>query len=163
MIKLEDKVMQTVEDFIENGKLFTALDVSNAVKIDLPFSRHREIRDEVRKLFISYMEPLGYAKTPIEVVLDDGQKVEALLYHSLVDSWDLDSKYDSQKRSQTTTHSNNQPAAAVLPVSVPKANLTASISINHPVVIAKPVPINIPAHIQWDNLFKSQPSLFPRS
>ncbi len=99
MSKLENLVEEIVSDFIENDVLFTALDVSNKVKESMPEARHREIRDKVRYYFDA-ANSFDYAKTPITVTLEDGSQVTALLYHPLSDAWDLDSKYDTQKRAQ---------------------------------------------------------------
>ena len=99
---LQETVEEVVEDFMLNGMLFTALDVSNAVKKVIPTARHRQVRDEVRARFADMIEPNGWARTPITVTLADGSTAEALLYHPLADSWDLDSKYDTQKRTATS-------------------------------------------------------------
>jgi hypothetical protein len=168
MADLKDEVLKVVLGFVAVGDMFTALDVSNKVKQTLPFARHREVRDEVRALFTDELEPQGWAKTPISVTLDDGSKAEALLYHSLVDSWDLDSKYDAQKRAQTSARpvSLAQQAAGV-PATVP-APLP-------PVMRPTPMPKIVPAtptatvvapspnaRDAWNQLFGSKPSLFPR-
>lgn len=140
MKQLNDLVLETVQNFVRNGVLFTALDVSNAVKHTMPFARHREVRDLVRSLFTSEIESSGYARTPISVTLSNGSKADALLYHPLADSWDLDAKYSSQKRGQA-------PAPVV---AAPVA----------PVVIVPPPPPPTNRDL-WNNLFKSQTSLFP--
>src|SRR5271170_4917439 len=101
MVSLEDTVRAVLQDFIGREVLFTALDVSNVVKQQLPHARHREVRDVVRGLFTSEIETQGWARTPITVTLGDGTSAEALLYHPLTDSWDLDNKYDVQQRAQT--------------------------------------------------------------
>lgn len=160
MTELEDVVKQVVKDFIHNEQLFTALDVSNEVKKALPFSRHREVRDLVRDLFTSEMAPAGYARTPIEVSLEDGSKVDALLYHSLVDSWDLDNKYDAQKRSQVSA---KNPVVNVTAVGSPTVNPSGVVV--QPVTVVSPVVVPAKATSPrelWDQLFSSQPSLFPR-
>lgn len=168
MSTVESVVSLTIQDFVRDGVLFTALDVSNKVKEVLPLARHREVRDLVRALFTTDIEPASYARTPITVTLGDGTTAEALLYHPLVDSWDLDAKYDAQKRAQTvtqlavptpvvalpaTSHTPLPlPAVPSVPVSVPK-------SVAVPVV---PLPASASSRAMWDNLFKAQPSLFPR-
>lgn len=149
MTQLENVVLLTVQAFVKSDTLFTALDVSNTVKNVLPFARHREIRDLVRGLFSSEIESAGYARTPINVVLANGSVADALLYHPLADSWDLDAKYDAQKRGQPALIPavQAQPMAVVIP-SVP--------------VVPAPPPAPPPRKIDiWSGLFKSQPSLFP--
>jgi len=163
MVTLEDVVDKILAQMTANQELFTALDVSNQVKVELPLARHREVRDLVRNKFASHIEPIGYAKTPIQVTLSDGSTVEALLYHPLVDSWDLDSKYDAQKRSQTTTKHNvnvvSNPNNTVVPAT------TAPMVSNVAPVVSVPtavVPSPLDARARWQQLFNSQPSLFPR-
>jgi hypothetical protein len=162
MQPLDDVVQYTVQEFVKNGLLFTGLDVSNKVKEDLPFARHSEVSELVRNSFVSEMEPLGYAKTPINVVLRDGSVRTALLYHPLADSWDLDNKYDAQKRAQVTV----KPVTTVVPATV-SANGTVTImspatSVTVPVpapAVVAPTPVD-PAQA-WSQMFNSTPSLFP--
>src|SRR5574338_58566 len=111
MAQLENEVKSVVSSFLQSGELFTALDVSNKVKMVLPLARHREVRDIVRSLFTTDIEPQSWARTPIQVTLPDGSSAEALLYHPLTDSWDLDSKYDAQKRAQSAVRANHVVAA----------------------------------------------------
>lgn len=169
MANLEDTVRSVVEDFISREVLFTALDVSNAVKASLPHARHREVRDVVRAMFATDIETQGWARSPITVTLGDGTTAEALLYHPLTDSWDLDNKYTTQQRQATSTRPSQSPQTAALglsPVQVP-ASLPVPVTA-HPmpkVVPATPAsaPTPLPtARSLWDNLFQTQPSLFPR-
>ena len=152
MPNLESLVKAVVLDFVGTSTLFTALDVSNKVKEHMPYARHREVRDVVRSLFASHLEPAGYTKTPISVTLKDGSVVDAILYHHLDDSWDLDSKYDMQKRSQVSGKSINEPA---LPSSAPPPTDPNS----EP---AEDLPLKSTPFQLWESLFKSRPSLFPR-
>lgn len=99
MSNLNVEVKNVVDDFVHKDMLFTALDVSNKVKETLPHARHSEVRDIVRDLFTDMMQS-NYTRTTIQVSLNDGSTTEALLYHPLSDSWDLDAKYDQQKRCQ---------------------------------------------------------------
>lgn len=174
---VDSAVRSVVQEFVRDGVLFTALDVSNKVKETLPLARHREVRDLVRMLYTSEIETAGYARTPITVTLENGDTAEALLYHSLVDSWDLDAKYDAQKRAQTA----KQPVASVqvalntlldpTNLSAPIPNLPALMKphpmpkvVAAPVVtppVSAPTPANASSRALWNNLFKNQPSLFP--
>jgi hypothetical protein len=162
-MQLNDVVLSTIQDFVNNNALFTALDVSNKVKESLPFARHREVRDLVRTMFTSDIEPSNYAKTPIQVTLGDGSTVEALLYHPLVDSWDLDSKYDTQMRAQTAAKPGQNvpvpvPAPAVSSVAVVPASQPMAQPLNS---LAPTTPANHTALNQWQSLFQGN-SLFPR-
>lgn len=170
MSSLEDTVRLVVQDFISREVLFTALDVSNSVKQGLPHARHREVRDVVRSIFTTDIETQGWARTPISVTLDDGTAAEALLYHPLTDSWDLDNKYSAQQRAATSVRpvSLQQFAAGVpstvalpasLPVPVTPHPMPRIVPTPPPVAATVPVPT---ARTLWDQMFQSQPSLFPR-
>jgi hypothetical protein len=164
MANLEDTVRSVVQDFIGRDVLFTALDVSNTVKQALPHARHREVRDTVRSMFATDIESKNWARTPITVNLEDGSTAEALLYHPLTDSWDLDNKYSSQQRSVTAFRPVVAAAVAVAAVqtqSVPAPQPTpAPVAVTAPVLA--PASTVLPtARGMWDNLFQTQPSLFP--
>jgi hypothetical protein len=166
MNSVDSVVSAVVKDFISAGILFTALDVSNKVKETLPLARHREVRDLVRGMFLTEIEPAGYARTPINVVLDDGSMTGALLYHPLSDSWDLDNKYDSQQRAQKAskpTQYSNPTTITVNPVAA-TATIASQVPVNVtvPAVTSQPDPVVLPTRYLWDAMFKSQPSLFPR-
>jgi hypothetical protein len=158
MSNLNDVVRDVVQGFVRDGELFTALDVSNKVKETLPLARHREVRDLVRASFTTEIEPAGYARTPIAVTLTDGSQTEALLYHALADSWDLDAKYDAQQRARTASRPVAAAKAAVLPVTSTTPTIPAPPASVAPVTIPAPAGN---ARGLWDAMFKSQPSLFP--
>ncbi len=168
MSNLEDTVRSVVQDFISRDVLFTALDVSNSVKQSLPNARHREVRDVVRSIFSTDIESQGWARTPITVTLGDGTTAEALLYHSLTDSWDLDNKYSAQQRTATSVRPVSTAQAAVgvpstvsLPASLPVPTTPNPM----PKIVPAPAPTPVaapPARSLWDQLFQTQPSLFPR-
>jgi hypothetical protein len=163
MSTLEQEVRSTIESFMKNGELFTALDVSNVVKQSLPFARHREVRDIVRALYASDMQTAGYARTPIAVILEDQTTAEALLYHPVSDTWNLDAKYDDQKRAQASMkplpalNIAPTPVTAVTPVTVPVVQAVVAPTVTP--VVAAPAPL---ARDQWNAMFNSAPSLFPR-
>lgn len=158
MLSLEQVVETEIRDLIADNKLFTALDVSNSVKQSMPNVRHRMVRDVVRGLWCSLIETSGYGRTPISVTLPDGSCADAMLYHPLSDSWDLDAKYDAQQRSQHAV-APQQVVVNVQPVAVP-------IPVPQVVVAPTPQPAPVVAPMTtkdlWDNLFASQPSLFSR-
>lgn len=164
MSNLEDTVRSVVQDFISRDVLFTALDVSNSVKQSLPQARHREVRDVVRSMFSSDIESQGWARTPITVTLGDGTTAEALLYHPLTDSWDLDNKYSAQQRTATAVHAVPAPqaSAVTLPASLPAPVTPLPL----PTIVPAPAPatpVPMPtARSLWDQMFQTQPSLFPR-
>jgi hypothetical protein len=166
MPSLEDTVRTVVQDLIKNEILFTALDVSNTVKQAQPHARHREVRDVVRGMFTTDIESQGWARTPITVTLADGTTAEALLYHPLTDSWDLDFKYDAQQRAKTTYN----------PTASAKATVQAAQYLNPAITNVSPPTVSVPvvasvsivpatlatARDQWNSLFATQPSLFPK-
>lgn len=156
MAKLEDVVRVVVDEFMKNEVLFTALDVSNKVKETMPFARHREVRDLVRDLFATDISPANWARTPVTVILTDGSNAEALLYHPLSDSWNLDAKYDAQKRAQMGTRPNINAVSAPVPATVASdGTVTVVVPVSTP---------SVPTYARtlWDNMFSAQPSLFPR-
>jgi hypothetical protein len=161
MANLQDTVRLVVQDFIGREVLFTALDVSNAVKQQLPNARHREVRDEVRGMFTSDIETQGWAKTPISVTLQDGSSTEAILYHPLTDSWDLDNKYSQQQRSAVSFKPATVAAATV---ALAQTQATTPVPIVNSAPVAAPAPVTAPAPAprdQWASLFSTTPSLFP--
>lgn len=163
MSNVEQEVRQVVDSFMKSGELFTALDVSNKVKMALPFARHSEVRDIVRDLFATVMQPASWARTPIDVTLPDGSVREALLYHPLSDSWDLDEKYDAQKRAQAAVKPGQVPVAApVVPSATVGSNGTVTVTSPVPVTVTAPSVTVLAAKDKWAALFDSQPSLFPR-
>lgn len=168
MSTLEDTVRSVVQDFMKSDVLFTALDVSNTVKQVLPLAKHREVRDLVRGMFTTDIESQSWARTPIQVQLEDGTTAEALLYHPLSDSWDLDNKYDNQRRSLTSHRPASQAQAALglTPAPIPGLPVLVVATPMPKVVPATPAPVQAAtpmptARTLWDNLFQTQPSLFP--
>lgn len=160
MANLEDTVRSIVQDFIGREVLFTALDVSNAVKQTIPNAKHRSVREVVRNMFATDIESADWARSPINVTLADGTVTEALLYHPLSDSWDLDNKYVAQQRAQTSVR-----PAAQAQATLAAAQTATSVIVPAPVPqVATPAPVVTPmptARTLWDNMFKTQPSLFP--
>lgn len=154
MKTLDEFVKELVQELVLSQTLFTALDVSSKVKETMPFARHREVRDCVRALFQSEIEPKGYDKATIEVTLVDGSKASALLYHPLVDTWDLDNKYSLQKRTAKSAVNTLQTQAPTT-VSVAPATTTTN--------VVKTVSDDTSSKSLWKKLFDSQPSLFPRN
>lgn len=179
MSTLEDTVRVVVKAMLDTQILFTALDVSNQVKVILPHTRHREVRDIVRAMYANEIQTQGWGRTNIPVVLEDGSSAQAALYHPLSATWDLDIKYDQQKRAQIAADPVKAAAAAVLPSNtVPAATWGGTaLRVPTPVVpvviaptvatpVATPVTPTTPmptARDTWKQLFATQPSLFPKS
>lgn len=157
MSSLEDTVRLVVQDFVGRSVLFTALDVSNAVKQQMPHVKHREVRDVVRGMFTTDIETAGWARTPITVTLKDGTTAEALLYHPLTSSWDLDNEYNVQQRSATSFRAV---AAAQATVAQAQVQTVQAAAVSTPA--PAPVPAPAPARALWDQMFQSAPSLFPK-
>jgi hypothetical protein len=161
MATLQDTVRTVVQEFMDNDELFTALDVSNKVKVLLPNARHHEVRAEVRSLFGTLISLQGWGRSPITVTLEDGvSTAEALLYHPLSASWDLDIRYDDQKRAQVAFNPAKVAAAAVSAASTATASVTAPTTASVTVSATTSVPMPT-ARDLWKQLFDTQPSLFP--
>jgi hypothetical protein len=163
MATLEDTVRAVVQDLMNRNELFTALDVSNKVKLVQPHARHREVRDVVRAMYANDIVSQGWFRTPISVVVEDGSTQDALLYHPLSDAWDLDSKYDQQKRNQVSLNPVKAATAAVAAVqsatvSPPATQVapTATVTVSATTLVPMPT-----ARDLWKQLFSTQPSLFP--
>lgn len=167
MKTLEELVLEIIKDFLVQDVLFTALDVSNLVKQTLPYARHKEVRDLVRNAWSTEIEPSNYDRTPITVTLKDSTQREALLYHPLSATWDLDNLYNEQQRNQTLTSNISS-----VSVTVPSVNgtlsksddgtLTVTTTPNNsvPSITAVTSPLN-PKDV-WAKMWQTQPSLFPR-
>lgn len=78
--QLDSVTARVLDTFTMAGMLFTALDVSNAVKQTLPDIRHREVSPLVRAAFDR--GSMGtYRQTLIDVFADGRQPTQAFLYH----------------------------------------------------------------------------------
>lgn len=167
MSTMEDTVRSVVADFMNRSVLFTALDVSNSVKQSHPHAKHRDVREVVRGMFSTDIETQGWARTPITVALADGTSAEALLYHPLTDSWDLDNKYTTQQRSATSFRPATAAQATIAAaqqtpiVNVSAAAVAAGVAVLTPSAPA-PAPAPAPARSLWDQMFQSAPSLFSK-
>ncbi|MCB9652563.1 MAG: hypothetical protein H6729_00330 [Deltaproteobacteria bacterium] len=93
---IEAETANVIRGFVEEGHMFTALDVSNEVKNRLPGVRHREIAPIVRDLYASGAFSDEYEQTLIQVLLPNGQTTEAFLYHDSAD--DPDDYAGNQRR-----------------------------------------------------------------
>ena len=158
MPNLEALVTQVVVDLMNSETLFTALDVSNEVKKTDPTVRHKDVRDVVREAYTTSMTNYSYSKTPIKVTLEDGSNVDAVLYHPLKDSWDLEAKYDASKRAQKALKPNVNTQVISSDPTQPVVN---QFSKTLPGKSTSNVVSNSP-RLLWQGLFASQKSLFPR-
>lgn len=87
---------RVVDEFTSAAMLFTALDVSNAVKQTLTEARHRDISPIVRDLF--ERRGMGaYTQTLIDVVASGHKPAKAFLYHL---PEQVPALYDDAMRSQ---------------------------------------------------------------
>jgi hypothetical protein len=108
---------RVVDEFTEAAMLFTALDVSNAVKRTLPDARHREISPLVREIFDR--RGMGeYEQTLIDVKAGGSAPAKAYLYHLPEHP---PARYDDAMRSQLSI-----PPAAASPQDDEKAVTAAT-------------------------------------
>jgi hypothetical protein len=100
---------RVVDEFTSAALLFTALDISNAVKQTLPEARHRDISPIVRDIF--ERRGMGaYQQTQIDVMAQGQKPAKALLYHLPEQS---PAMYDDSMRAQLATPpQRTAPAAA---------------------------------------------------
>lgn len=160
MSELKDLVLNIVKDFVDNDKLFTALDVSNLVKKTMPYVKHKETRDIIRELWITEIENHDYDRTPITVTLGNGNTAEALLYHPMSVSWDLDNLYDAQQRSQTSVVPNMTSVQTAAGTIAKDNNGVLTVTTN-PLTTCHPAAGPAAADL-WNQMWKTSPSLFPR-
>jgi hypothetical protein len=94
--QLEAVLARVLDTFTSAAMLFTALDVSNAVKKTLPDVRHREVSPLVRAAF--GRGSMGkYRQTLIDVIAEGRKPAQAFLYHLPAHPT---SNYDDSMRSQ---------------------------------------------------------------
>jgi len=99
---------RTLERLVDQGFMFTALDVSNEVKGQLPGVRHRQISQIVRELYADRV--MGdYTRTTIDVVIAGGKVVQAFLYHEAGDDPD---DYDGSLREQRAAPVTSGPGSS---------------------------------------------------
>ncbi|MDP3155547.1 MAG: hypothetical protein Q8N23_22940 [Archangium sp.] len=115
---------RVLDRFTASAMLFTALDVSNAVKETLPDVRHRDVSPLVREIFDG--EGLGsYQQTQIDVVAA-GKTVQALLYHLPTHD---PARYDDSMRSQLARPPGAAKDDAVTDIRIEDTTLGASVPI----------------------------------
>jgi len=88
---------RVVDQFTQQGLLFTALDVSNVVKKSLRQVRHREVAPLVRELFDEDSMGTDYKRSLIDVMAGGNKRVQAYLYHL---NHDDPKDYDNSQRSK---------------------------------------------------------------
>lgn len=94
--QLESVTARVLDTFTSAAMLFTALDVSNAVKQTLPDVRHREVSPIVRAAFDR--GSMGrYRQTLIDVIAEGRKPAQAFLYHLPTQPT---SSYDESMRNQ---------------------------------------------------------------
>jgi hypothetical protein len=108
---------RVVDEFTSAALLFTALDISNAVKQSLPEARHREISPIVRDIF--ERRGMGaYMQTQIDVMAQGQKPVKALLYHLPEQT---PAMYDDSMRSQLAI-----PPQRLVPPAAPEVASTST-------------------------------------
>lgn len=81
---IEEKIIKTtVEEFLQQGKMFTSLDIANTIKLSGTWIRNREVASYLRQNVMSLTWNLGvsYSATLIRVTLANGDPTQAYLYH----------------------------------------------------------------------------------
>jgi hypothetical protein len=96
---IQEVTERLVDDFTSRAMMFTALDISNAVKQQLPGVRHREVAPLVRDMF--ERKGMGaYIQTMIDVMAGGSTPARAYLYHLPEQPTSL---YDDTMRNQLAT------------------------------------------------------------
>lgn len=112
-----------LQDLVDQGFMFTALDVSNEVKVRMDGVRHREISPIVRELFDDGALGDSYTRTLIDV--QAGSKtVQAFLYYDEDDDpEDYDGSLREQKARPPTGRARSAPRQAAAPKPAAAQNL----------------------------------------
>ena len=79
--EVESTTRDVIAEFCRYGQLFTALDVSNEVKVRITGVRHREVSPVVRSIYEAGDMDSDYTRTTIDVDIGGGRKAQAFLYH----------------------------------------------------------------------------------
>jgi len=102
--RLREITERIVDELTGAAMLFTALDVSNAVKIEIPEARHRDIAPMVRDMFDR--RGMGaYIQTMIDVMAKGSTPARAYLYHLPEQPTSM---YDDRMRNQLATPPTRQ-------------------------------------------------------
>jgi hypothetical protein len=167
MASLKDLALEIIKDFVARDVLFTALDVSNLVKTTMPYARHKEVRDIVREAWVTDIENNNYDRSPINVTLANGGTAEALLYHPMSASWDLDNLYSAQQRAQLAVAPRANTASTATSIQTVSGTLSktndGTLTVTTTPVAPLPVPAVAASPIDlWNQMWQTAPSLFPR-
>ncbi len=112
-----------MDDLVGQGFMFTALDVSNEVKLRVDGVRHREISPLVRELFDEGALGDDYTRVLIDV-LAGGKTLQAYLYHHEDDDpEDYDGSLREQKARPPGARGSAPPQAAATDSSKPAQDL----------------------------------------
>jgi hypothetical protein len=103
---------RVVDRFTEEGYLFTALDVSNAVKQSLTDVRHREVSPVVRQLYDDGDLGEDYTRSMINVMAGGNKPAQAYLY--LLDGDDPDDYDDSRRKQQALPPVSASPSSVAI-------------------------------------------------
>ena len=123
--RLREITERIVDELTSAAMLFTALDVSNAVKIELPESRHRDIAPLVRDMFDR--RGMGaYIQTMIDVMAKGSTPARAYLYHLPEQPTSM---YDERMRNQLATPPTRQQRAAIAEQEAPVTPATVEVPV----------------------------------
>jgi len=104
---VEQSVESALNTMISNGEVFTALDVSNAIKKSGVACRHGEAREYVRNYYRAGRMS-DYTRCSIVVTLPNQDVDQAMLYYpDTLSQADLEDQYPLAKRAQTASPSPN--------------------------------------------------------
>jgi hypothetical protein len=157
-LTLADEVYAAVQNMMGSNTPFTVLDITNVVKENLSTARHWQVRDEVKKLYDTDIQPY-WTRSSITVNLEDGSFTQAMLYHpASLQTHELDAVYDSQKRSQVSL----KPNASVLDPN-DQATISLTVDTNTTSISGTTTMPTPDARLVWKQLFDTQPSSFPKS
>jgi hypothetical protein len=130
----EERIIKmTVEEFLQQGKMFTSVDVANKIKLSGAWIRNHEVAGYLRGnvLGIARMLMMVYKQTMIPVTLADGSVTETYLYHPV--NTDANDYTDRDQRALDPITANHPKSASLHIQSIPPV-------MSNPVVVAPPDP-----------------------
>lgn len=79
---VQEKIAAVVTEFVEQGRMFTAFEVSLKVKEQGVRERHRNLKESVHATIFTIGAPNGYTRT----LMDVGAPEQAWVYHTMRDN-----------------------------------------------------------------------------
>jgi hypothetical protein len=116
----EERVIKMkVEEFLQQGKMFTSVDIANEIKLSGTWIRNRDVAGYLRgnAMSLARMLMIVYRQTMIPVTLDDGTTTETYLYYPM--GMDANDYTNTNQRALGPIDANHPRSASIHVQSVP--------------------------------------------